>query len=222
MRWTSTEVASIQSLLEVDQTRRFKQRPFPASPKGTVVGGSRQDFRGYPLVRVVKFDVRDTDFSEAVSVRNAHGVDQGIVMSSCRCRDVSFDRAGPFHILHGIFDRCSFNELRTDHCGFTGLYRDCAFVGASLRGAIIAGDFSGCTFEGVNLRVDNWSGSSFSACRFMDCRVSPLFPEIRSAIGEGDLVSFSVLIGGTVKPNYVAKFSNLGGLLHGWENESGV
>jgi hypothetical protein len=205
----------------VNPSRKFKQRPFPNSPKGLGDDGL-QDYRSFPLGQVVNFDIVDVDFSGARSVKNRHGVDQAIYFSSCRCRRVRFNRAGRLHMLQGVFDDCSFDGITTDHCGFTGLYRDCSFARANLRRAMLGGDFVRCVFDHANLQVDSWGGVSFSDCSFRNCSVSPLFPEVGKATGTGDPVSFSVLVGGGVRVGEIVQFRSVGGLLHGWGARGGA
>jgi hypothetical protein len=215
--WRADERDRLDASLQLDPDHMYGQRPLPASPRAALATGL-QDYRGAPLHSLIRFDIVEADFSEARSTRNNAGVDQGITVSACRCRHVRFDGAGPFHLIGGIYDQCSFDRLRTDHCGFTGLYRDCTFKGSNLRRAMLAGDFVRCAFDGANLLVDSWGGASFTSCRFRNCRISALFPDVRAALGSGECVSFSVLIGGRVKVGTAVKCSHVDALRHGWDD----
>jgi hypothetical protein len=218
MSWTTEEIEVVERHLPVDPGRKWKQRLFPASPRGVTQEGL-QDYRGYPLTNLVSFDILEVDFSRSRSAMNVHGVDCGIQLNSCRCRRVRFERSGHFHSLHGIFDSCSFDHISTDHCGFPGLYRDCTFRGANLRRAVLVGDFVRCTFEGANLLVDSCR-ASFEECRFSNCKMSPLFDDICAVVGTGAPVTFSVIIGG-IRLGEVVRFFNPMGLMERWGSGSG-
>lgn len=144
--WTDAELAAVLPALRIDPSRKWKLRPFPASPRGRTEQ-DLEDYRRFPLGSLTRFSIRETDFSRARSQPNSRGVDTGISLASCECHRVRLDHAGRFHRLDGLFSSCTFESISTDHCGLVGFFQDCTFRGARLRGAVFAGDFRRCDFE---------------------------------------------------------------------------
>src|SRR5262245_54750847 len=88
--WTADELKALAEGLRIDESRKWRQRPMPASPHGAT-SESLADFRGLPFGGAVRMDIVDADLSGASSVRNEHGVDMGLSLHSCRCARVRFD-----------------------------------------------------------------------------------------------------------------------------------
>ena len=218
MEWTADDLQHIQAALAVDSARKWVRRQFPASPHGLTAVG-RQDFTTLPFSGARNADIIDADFTGARSFKNEHGVDSGIALWSCRCLRVSFDGAGVVQRLDGIFDQCSFNALRTDHCSLVGLFRDCTFTRANLRRAGLVSNFVRCTFDATHLHVDSW-GSSFEECRFINCKISPVFKDIAAYVASGQPVTFSLLTSGRIRPGETASYFTRHDLLRGWPLEN--
>lgn len=211
--WTDEMIATVQRGLS-QASKATRRTSLPVSPKGESAPGVA-DYRGFPLQLLSQVDAEDVDFGGARSPSNQFGVDTLIQIKACRLRRVTFDRAGVFYVLDGIFDQCSFARISAKKCSFQGLFRGCEFRRSNLGDANLGGDFSDCLFESVKFSKTSW-GASFQNCRFVDCTLPTWFPELTAIIRPEEAVTFSVDGTGRVRPGEVIRFSKTAHLLEGW------
>ncbi len=193
MNWTCEEINAVNSVLIPKE--RVRQRPLSMlpSPHGRTASGA-EDFRGFPLTRATSVIVSNADFSKSRSPKNEYGVDQSIILTWVSCKNVNFDGARVFHRINGQFDCCSFINIGTEQCGFSGTFTDCDFSGTSFRNAHLIANFVRCKFHDCKMKAASW-GSSFADCEFTGASIDHLFTEIRDITQSSERVTFVVLNG---------------------------
>jgi uncharacterized protein YjbI with pentapeptide repeats len=188
--WTAGEADPVQAAIFLKRGAMRKAIPMPASPRGTLPSGLA-DFRGFPLIEVVRVSIADADFTGARAPKNQFGVEQSIELQDVTAEASVFDRAGKFHRLVGQFRNCSFRKVTTRDCGVNGTFTDCDFSGANFKGAHFNARFIRCRFHDCNLHLASWP-SSFEDCEFSGAGIHDLFADVRAAALASDRVTFTV------------------------------
>ena len=184
--WSDADVEQVNASL---LRPRHAAHPAP-SPRGVAPSGLA-DFHGFPLTRMEGVHIADADFTAARPPKNAFGVAQSVHVLDVTADRVVFDRAGPFHRLHGAFSACTFRRISTRHGSLVGSFSDCDFTGANFNGAHFAARFLRCRFVDCRMHLASWGGE-FDDCEFAGSSIHEIFHDIRDLALAAERVSFVV------------------------------